>query len=374
MIRDLTYEDYAEELHENYKTAYEDIKAYLEIMHFSDEDISETLGDVVELLLTAQTEGSPVKSVIGEDMAAFCRHLGDALEPSRKQIAWSWLMSFAIGGILIHIYMVLISVLLLITREGDLTEPISGGIWFAYWLLLGGMDGLYDKFSWFWWSHKKQRESGLASLRNSVRVWGWCLINIAIVLTRDLIDADYLPLPLWIPLLIVTVFYTLVFFLNRQKKRRTVKKKYPSLGKVDTEKLGWNEEIKELQKAVAKKNQERHPHQEDMTREERWIFVRRKLRWDVVKYPLLSTIPLGIYGFILWANIMMLHDGETSLTGFWTGLLIWTPIFLGWAGLNIWIAIKQHQFNKKYFATGKDIFDRTLLYNVYDKIDTPEGG
>ncbi|MBQ0037917.1 MAG: DUF1048 domain-containing protein [Clostridiales bacterium] len=365
MIRDLTYEDYAEKLHEDYKTAYKDIKAYLEIMHFSDEDITDTMVDVVELLLAAQTEGTPVKSVVGEDMAAFCRQLGQALEPSRKQIVWSWLMSFAIAGAIVSIGMMVYAAVLLITREGGLTKPISAGIWFAYWLLLGGMDGLYDKLSWFWWSHKKRREAGLASLRGSVNTWGWCLINIVLILTRGTERSDFLSLPLWMPLLIVTVFCVSVFFLNWRKKRRMVKEKYPSFGKVDEEKLGWNEQIRELREEVATKNRERHPHQEDMTREERQIFVRRKLRGDVIKYPLLSIIPLGIYGFILWVTIMMLHDGEMTLTDFWVGLLFWTPILLGWAGLNIWIAVKQHQFNKKYLATGKDILDDTLLYDLY---------
>lgn len=361
MVRDLTYEDYAKKLHKDYKTAYDDIKAYLEIMRFSDEDISGTMGDVVELLLAAQTEGIPVKSVVGEDMAAFCRQLGQALKPSRKRIVWSWLMSFAIAGVLVSVCMAVVAVVLLITREGSLTEPVSAGMWFAYWLLVGGMDGLHDKLSWFWWSHKKEREAGLASLRGSVSVWGWCLINVALIVTRNSKETDFLLLPLWIPLLIIAVFSASVLIMNRRKKRRAIKKKYPSLGKVDQEKLSWNEEIEELRNAVA----DRNSVQGDMTREERQKYVRTKLRWDALKYLLLNIIPLSIYAPVLWASPLMLHDGEITLTSFVVGIMFWSITLLGWTGLNIWIAVKQFQFNKKYLATGKDILDNTLLYNVF---------
>lgn len=73
MQRELTYSDYADKLEGEYKEAYEKIYIYVNSFLTTGEEIEAAMNDMVDLLLSAQTDGKPVETVVGKDLQTFCK-------------------------------------------------------------------------------------------------------------------------------------------------------------------------------------------------------------------------------------------------------------------------------------------------------------
>ena len=75
MINDINYDDYAQKLTNEYKSAYEKMAIYIEAILFPGDNLSVIMNEVVDLLLSAQEDSRPLEDVIGSDMKLFCNQL-----------------------------------------------------------------------------------------------------------------------------------------------------------------------------------------------------------------------------------------------------------------------------------------------------------
>lgn len=81
-----------EKLTGEYADAFQKVKFYTVIHELNEEICDEMMMDLLDMLLSAQEEGQPAGSIVGEDIEAFCQDYFDGREP--KWRIWEWL-----GGI-----------------------------------------------------------------------------------------------------------------------------------------------------------------------------------------------------------------------------------------------------------------------------------
>lgn len=89
MKGDMSYEDFAGKLTGDYAKSYEQIRTYFLTCCFDVKTRDACLNDVVELLLSAQNNGTSARKIVGEDVEAFCRETLRAVRPSWGRSLWA---------------------------------------------------------------------------------------------------------------------------------------------------------------------------------------------------------------------------------------------------------------------------------------------
>ena len=63
MINDINYDDYAQKLTNEYKSAYEKMAIYIEAILFPGDNLSVIMNEVVDLLLSAQVDENLLEQI-----------------------------------------------------------------------------------------------------------------------------------------------------------------------------------------------------------------------------------------------------------------------------------------------------------------------
>lgn len=69
-----SYEKYEDDLRAEYYHTFKEVEVYFKTSELSDKEMEDVMSDILDLFLMAQSEGKPLKEVIGEDTESFCKN------------------------------------------------------------------------------------------------------------------------------------------------------------------------------------------------------------------------------------------------------------------------------------------------------------
>ncbi|MDD6771772.1 MAG: DUF1048 domain-containing protein [Inconstantimicrobium porci] len=67
-----SYKKYEDDLRAEYYHTFKEVEVYFKTSELSDKEMEDVMNNILDLFLTAQSEGKPLKDVIGQDTQLFC--------------------------------------------------------------------------------------------------------------------------------------------------------------------------------------------------------------------------------------------------------------------------------------------------------------
>lgn len=216
MINDINYDDYAQKLTNEYKSAYEKMAIYIEAILFPGDNLSVIMNEVVDLLLSAQEDSRPLEDVIGSDMKLFCNQLVKSHTNTPLHRIFQFLNAYRILSLIAFI---LTTIGLIVDFFDGVYSPwtthVEMGAFFCSMFISLFIFILFKLltrkliFKYSWYTKK---------VDNIITVILFFIIFISIFFIPEQIDS-LIPLPRWLFLFLTLSIYTICTLHKNQQKR-----------------------------------------------------------------------------------------------------------------------------------------------------------
>lgn len=342
MKKTLTYEDFATQLTGDYQEAFGQLREYFNTCCFDSKTRDTCLGDMVELLLSAQNNETPVYQVVGEDMGAFCRETFRAAQPSFGRSLWMALASSARLAVFIAILSLYAAVVALICGDSILAGSLSGGLI----LLVTGGSMVFDMLlgliqKWIW--DRKKTADGKLTDMTFIRLPTKVLAIILIFL----LPRQWWPIPTWLAIVLLLGYGGVILLANHVLHKNDSVETIPMPADYEKNK-SWDNCICVLRKAAEETDA-------DMTAEARRRFVRGALRRRTV----LPWIVIGVaVALTVWSILQTLTGLYQEFLRFILYAQLW--LCIGYLCLGDY-ALFWGRFRREFEALEADITDESLL-------------